>query len=97
MVSRERPGGNVSKNVRDRVSATLDLFNGELALLRRAVRETRERVGIPGKPVTLPKKMNVPGVVPGLAEMPLAAILGIADHGTKFFQKQANITRRWVR
>ncbi|MBW2675399.1 MAG: hypothetical protein JRD89_18655 [Deltaproteobacteria bacterium] len=93
----ERPGENVSRNVRDRIDATIRYFEDQLNLGRRAIREVRERIGIPGKEPSLPKEVRVPGTVSGLAEMPLAVAVKAADNTTKFLLRQAEITRRWVK
>jgi hypothetical protein len=89
------PVGTVVNNVKDRVSATVELFKDQVTLLRDAVREVRERVGIPGKEPTLPRRAGLPGTRSSLQEIPIAVGVLTADNITKWALKQAEITRRW--
>ena len=93
----ERPGENVSRNVKDRVAASITLIEDQLNLARRTIREIRERIGVPGKEVSLPKEARVPGTRSSLTEMPIAMAVVAADNVTKFLIRQAEITRRWVK
>lgn len=92
-----RPGEAVSRNVKDRVEASITYIEDQLNLARNTIREIRERIGIPGKEPTLPKEARLPGTVSGLTEMPIALAVKAADNTTKYLLKQAEITRRWVR
>lgn len=92
-----RPGEAVSQNVKDRVEATITMIEDQLNLFRRGIKETRERIGIPGKEPTLPKEAGLPGTRSGLAMMPVAILVEVADNTTKFLLKQAEITRKWVK
>lgn len=93
----QRPGEQVSRNVKDRIEASITLIEDQLNLARRTIKEIRERIGIPGKEPRLPKEARVPGTVAGLAEMPIAMAVTAMDNTTKYLLKQAEITRRWVK
>lgn len=92
-----RPGEAVSQNVKDRVGASITYIEDQLNLARRTIKEIRERIGIPGKELRLPREAGLPGTKAGLAEMPIAMAVTAMDNTTKYLLKQAEITRRWVK
>lgn len=92
-----QPGENVSQNVQERVESTITFFEDQLNLFRTGIKETRERIGIPGKETKLPKKAKLPGSKGSLVKMPVAILVEAADNTTKFLLKQAEITRKWVK